>query len=236
MATTGPDQRSMTMARESDFAVLLKMSPLFAGLGEDALRGLAGLCSRRHFAAGETLFQKGDRGDALYGIRRGQIRIETGTATGQRLTLNILGAGDVFGEIALLDGGPRTADATAAEPSELFVLRREDVLAYLEREPRVAVRLIELLCQRIRFISERMEETALLPLNVKLARRLCALADDFGAEIVISQEQLGSYVGAARESVNRQLQEWRKQGLIELHRGRVVLLKRERMAAEAKRG
>ena len=117
---------------------------------------------------------------------------------------------------AVLDGQPRTADATAAEPSELFVLRREDFLAHLEREPRVAVKLIELLCQRIRWMSERMEESMLQPLPVRLARRLCALASDFGSEVHISQEQLGIFVGAARESVNRQLQQWRRDGILDL--------------------
>lgn len=222
------------MAKDSDFAVLLKMNPLFAGLGDEALKTIAALCGRRQFTVGQVLFQKGDRGDALFGIRKGQIRIETGTQRGERLTLNVLGPGDVFGEIALLDGQSRTADAVASEPSEVFVLRRDDFLAYLEREPRVAVRLIELLCQRIRWVSERMEEAVLLPLQVKLARRLCALAEDFGSEVHISQEQLGSYVGAARESVNRQLQDWRKQGILELKRGRIVLLKPDRLAAQAK--
>ncbi len=222
------------MAKETDFAVLLKMNPLFAGLGDEPIKRIAALCARRQLTAGQVLFQKGDKGDALFGIRKGQIRIETGTQKGERLTLNVLGPNDVFGEIALLDGQARPADAGASEPSEVFVLRRDDLFSYLEREPRVALRLIELLCQRIRWVSERMEEAVLLPLQVKLARRLCALADDFGSEVHISQEQLGTYVGAARESVNRQLQDWRKQGILELRRGRIVLLKRDKLAAQAK--
>ncbi|MGH6739724.1 MAG: Crp/Fnr family transcriptional regulator, partial [Bradyrhizobium sp.] len=82
---------------------------------------------------------------------------------------------------------------------------------------------IELLCQRIRWQSERMEESMLHPLPVRLARRLCALAADFGSEVHISQEQLGIFVGAARESVNRQLQSWRKDGILDLQRGRILL-------------
>jgi CRP-like cAMP-binding protein len=100
----------------------------------------------------------------------------------------------------------------------------------------VAVRLIELLCQRIRFISERMEEAVLSPLPARLARRLCALADDFGAEVNISQEQLGIYVGAARESVNRQLQEWRRAGIVDLGRGRIMLVDVKKLQAEARSG
>lgn len=222
------------MSKQTEFAVVLSMNPLFADLGADALKRISGLCHTQHLAAGEVLFQKGDDGNALFGIRRGQIRIETGASDGSRLTLNFQGAGDMFGEIAVLDGQRRTADAVASEPTELFVLRREDFMSYLEREPKVAIRLIELLCQRIRTASERMEESMLQPLPVRMARRLCALAEDYGSEVHISQEQLGIYVGAARESVNRQLQHWRRNGILELKRGRIELLNLEKLAGEAR--
>jgi CRP/FNR family cyclic AMP-dependent transcriptional regulator len=226
----------MEMSKQSEFAVLLGLNPLFSGLGAESISKIAALCHTRYLAAGEILFQKGDSGDALFGIRRGQIRIETGSAGGVRLTLNVLGAGDVFGEIAVLDGQTRTADAMAGEPSELFIVRRNDFLSYLESEPRVAVKLIALLCQRIRWASDRFEEAVLSPLQVRLARRLCALATDFGSEVHISQEQLGIYVGAARESVNRQLQQWRQQGILEIRRGRILLLNAKRLRAEAREG
>jgi CRP/FNR family transcriptional regulator, cyclic AMP receptor protein len=222
------------MSGQAEFAVLLGMNPLFTGLGADAIKRIAAMCTTRHLAAGELLFQKGETGNALYGIRRGQIRIETGTDAGGRLALNLLGAGDIFGEIAALDGETRTADATAVEPTELFVLRRNDILDYLTREPQIAVKLIELLCQRIRFINERMQESVLMPLEVRLARRLCALATDFGSEVHISQEELGHYVGAARESVNRQLREWGQKGILELHRGRILLLKMDKLRVAAR--
>jgi CRP/FNR family transcriptional regulator, cyclic AMP receptor protein len=223
------------MSKQSEFAVILGLNPLFANLGAEALNRIAALCHTQHLAPKEVLFQKGDSGDALYGIRRGQIRIETGTSGGGQLTLNFLGSGDLFGEIAALDGQPRTADATAEEQTELFVIRREDFLGFLEREPAIAVKFITLLCQRVRWISERMEEAVLLPLPVRLARRLCALATDFGSDIHISQEQLGIYVGAARETVNRQLQEWRRQGILEMGRNRISLLKMNKLSIEARR-
>lgn len=219
---------------QAEFAVMLKLNPLFADLGPDELQQIAGLCHTRQLAAGAVLFQKGDVGDALFGVRRGQIRIETGASDGSRLTLNFLGPGDVFGEVAVLDGQSRTADATAGEPTELFVLRREAFLGHLEHEPKLAVKLIGLLCQRIRWMSERMEESVLQPLPVRLARRLCALAADFGAEVHISQEQLGVFVGAARESVNRQLQAWRKDDILDLHRGRILLKNMGRLTAVAR--
>jgi len=222
------------MSKQAEFAVILKMNPMFSDLGSDELQRLSNLCHTQHLGVGEVLFQKGDSGDALFGIRRGQIRIETGAADGSRLTLNFMGPGELFGEVAVLDSQSRTADAAAAEATELFVLRREDFLSFLEREPKVAIKIIQLLCQRIRWQSERMEESVLQPLPVRLARRLCALADDFGSEVHISQEQLGVFVGAARESVNRQLQLWRKDGILDLQRGRVLLQNMTRLAAIAR--
>ena len=222
------------MSKQAEFAVILKMNPMFADLGADELARLSGLCHTQQLATGEVLFQKGDPGDALFGVRRGQVRIETGASDGSRLTLNFMGSGDLFGEVAVLDGQDRTADATAGEPTELFVLRREDFLGFLEREPKVAVRLIELLCQRIRWQSERMEESVLQPLPVRLARRRCALADYFGSEGHISQDQLGIFVGAARESVNRQLQTWRKDGIVDLQRGRIMLHNMTKLTAVAR--
>jgi CRP/FNR family cyclic AMP-dependent transcriptional regulator len=225
---------SIAMSKQAEFAVILKMNPMFADLGADELQRISALCHTQHLSAGEMLFQKGDPGDALFGVRRGQIRIETGASDGSRLTLNFLGPGDLFGEVAVLDGQSRTADAAAGEPTELFVLRREDFLGHLEREPRVAVKLIMLLCQRIRWMNERTEESVLQPLPVRLARRLCALASDFGSEVHISQEQLGVFVGAARESVNRQLQLWRKDGILDLQRGRILLQNMAKLTAVAR--
>jgi CRP/FNR family transcriptional regulator, cyclic AMP receptor protein len=222
------------MSKQAEFAVILKMNPMFSDLGSDELQRLSNLCHTQHLGVGEVLFQKGDSGDALFGIRRGQIRIETGAADGSRLTLNFMGPGELFGEVAVLDSQSRTADAAAAEATELFVLRREDFLSFLEREPKVAIKIIQLLCQRIRWQSERMEESVLQPLPIRLARRLCALADDFGSEVHISQEQLGIFVGAARESVNRQLQLWRKDGILDLQRGRILLQNMNKLTAVAR--
>src|SRR6201985_1394839 len=222
------------MSKQAEFAVILKMNPMFADLGADELQRISALCHTQHLDAGEMLFQKGDTGDALFGVRRGQVRIETGASDGSRLTLNFLGPGDLFGEVAGLDGQSRTAAATAGEASELFVLRREDFMSFLEREPKVAIKIIMLLCQRIRWQSERMEESMLQPLPVRLARRLVALAADFGSEVHISQEQLGIFVGAARESVNRQLQSWRRDGILDLQRGRILLQNLNKLTAVAR--
>src|SRR6202167_3803258 len=118
------------MSKQAESAVILKMNPMFADLGADELQRISALCHTQQLNAGEMLFRKGDAGDALFGVRRGQIRIETGASDGSRLTLNFLGPGDLFGEVAVLDGQSRSADATAGETTELFVLRSEGFLGF----------------------------------------------------------------------------------------------------------
>src|ERR1700746_1180949 len=147
------------MSKQAELSVILKMNPMFADLGADELQRISNLCHTQHMASGEVLFQKGDPGNALFGVRRGQVRIETGATDGSRLTLNFMGPGDLFGEVAVLDGQSRTADATAGEASELFVLRRGEFFCQFQREPKVAIQIIELLCQRIRWQREGMGET-----------------------------------------------------------------------------
>ena len=218
------------MSEPHHFARLLGANPFFSDLGVEAVEAIAALCVTRSLSPEETLFLKGDPGDALYAVRRGQIRIATGTDAGRRLTLNLLGSGDVFGEVALLDGRPRTADAVATEPTELFMVLRRDFLELISHRPKVAVRIIELLCERIRWMSDRMEESVLLPLPARLARRLIALCEDYGAEIQVSQEELAVFIGSTRESVNRQLQDWKRKGLIEIGRGRIRLIDRDALA------
>ena len=156
--------------------------------------------------------------------RRGQIVIETSTPEGQRHTLAFLGPGDLFGEIALLDGKGRTADAVATQATELFALRRTDLLAFLAEEPSVGVKLIEILCQRLRMLSGQIEQSLTMRLDARLSARLLLLAEDFGSEITITQEQLARSVGATRESVNRQLRQWENAGHLAIRRGAITLL------------
>ncbi|RVU13871.1 Crp/Fnr family transcriptional regulator [Methylobacterium oryzihabitans] len=219
-----------------DLARLLCANPFFASLGEEVVAALAGLCVTRSLEAGRTLFCQGDPGDALYAVRRGQVRIVAGTGDGRTTTLNLLGPGDVFGEVALLDGQPRTATAVAAEPTELFAILRRDLLGLIERRPGVAVHLIAVLCARIRWLSRRAEEAAFLSLEERLIRRLAGLREDYGCEIIASQEALARFVGASRESVNRQLQVWKREGLVALGRGRITILDADALTRRAKTG
>lgn len=202
---------------------MLRQNPFFCDLAPQTIEGLSRLCSLRSLEKGTTLFQKGDPGEALYGIRRGQVAIETGQASGERVTLALLGSGDVFGEIALLDGKVRTADAVVIEPTDVFALYRRDLMAYIAREPLVGIKFIEMLCGRLRSMSGQIEQGLFARLDARLATRLLILADDFGDEIEITQEQLARHVGATRESVNRQLRAWQKAGFLDIRRNCIVI-------------
>lgn len=204
-------------------ASLLSANPFFAGLTRGTLDRIASICRQQHLAAREVLFLKGAPSDGLYAIRRGLVRIGTTDELGQQMTMNILGGGDVFGEIALLDGRSRTADAVAMEDTDMFFLPRRDFLSLLECEPSIALQLIELLCARLRDVIERMEETTFLPAETRLARRILTLATDYGAEVHASQEELASLTGVTRETVNRQLQNWKRTGVLSLGRGRLMI-------------
>lgn len=202
---------------------ILSANPFFAGFEGDALEKIAAVCRQRHLAAREVLFLKGDPGDGLYAIRRGLIRIGTVDDLGQQMTINLLGGGDVFGEITLLDGQSRTADAVAMEDTAMFFLPRQDFMSLLNREPPIALQLIGLLCARLRDVIGRLEETTFLPSAIRLARRILVLAADYGTDVRASQEELASLTGVTRETVNRHLQSWKRTGVISLGRGRLLI-------------
>lgn len=212
-----------------ELAGFLRADPFFGAFSEEILAGIAATGVSRHLKVGEPLFLKGDDGDALFAIRHGSIEIGFAGASGQQLTLNLLGPGAVFGEIALLDGGPRTADAIARAPTTVFIVRRRDFIALLQQAPSVALQTIELLCARLRSLSDRIEDLMLLSLPVQLARRLVDLGRHKGQTIVLSQAALATMVGATRESINRQLNLWQRAGLVSLQRGRITLVDVEAM-------
>ena len=172
---------------------------------------------------------RGDPGDALYGVVSGRVRVSSQTANGKEVILNVMKPGDVFGEIALLDGQPRTASATSVSPTQLMVIQRADFLALIKREPQLAIHLIELLCGRVRWTSEQMEDTSLLNVSQRLAKRVLHLASSHGAlsddgvQIKLSQEQLAKFLGLSRQIVNKYLQTWKRKGWIALGRGKLIV-------------
>jgi CRP/FNR family cyclic AMP-dependent transcriptional regulator len=219
---------------------ILERSRLFRSLPPPALQQITALAIRRSYRNGASVFSQGDPGDALYGVASGRIRISASGPDGREIFLNIMEPGDSFGEIALLDGAPRTASATASAPSELFIIKREPFLLLLQRDAKVTYELLQLLCQRIRWTSGLAEDSALLSTPARLARRLLSLArvpgqsTAPGARVVMSQEEIARFLGLSRQMVNQYLQQWKSAGWVELGRGQITLLQvdaLERVAA-----
>jgi CRP/FNR family transcriptional regulator, cyclic AMP receptor protein len=213
---------------------VLQHNYLFRGLPDQAVHRLAALATRRSYDKGEIIFAQGDEGDALYGVASGRVRISATGAGGQEVFLNIMEPGDTFGEIAVMDGLPRTAAATALDQATLIVIKRQDFLQLLEREPQLAIHLLKLLCERLRWTSELVEESAFLTGPARLAKRLLILASLHGRsvevgklELRISQAELARFLGISRQIVNQHLSDWRKHSWVELGRSRIVICNAE---------
>jgi CRP-like cAMP-binding protein len=210
---------------------MIESSSLFKGLPGDILDKIAKLRVRRRLEPGEVLFRKGDAGDALYGVMAGRLRIHANATDGRDALLNIMGPGDVFGEIALIDGLPRTADATAIDKVELVMLRRAEFLDLLRRENELTLHLLELTCRRLRWLSDMVEDATFLSAPARLAKRLLHLAEQNGEKsdggvrinLRLSQRAIGELAGVSRETTNKHLRNWSRLGWISLKRETVVL-------------
>ena len=219
---------------------VLEHNFMFRGLPGRTIDELATLAHRRSFQKGSMIFSQGDEGDALYGIASGRVRISTSDDKGHEVFLNVLGPGDTFGEIALLDGLERTAGAMAVESSTLVVIPRSQFLEHLSRDPSLALHLVKLLCQRLRWVSDLVEESAFLTGPARVAKRLASLvqsygrpADGAGLELKISQAELGQFLGVSRQIVNQYLQAWSNEGWVSLKRGRIIVIDMDALRAVA---
>ncbi len=219
---------------------LLAQVPLFSGLNPGELDGLAALVRRHRYATGEIIFHKDDAGTALYVIEKGEVKIVLGSAEGKEVVLSLLGPGDFFGELALLDGEPRSADAVAMETSELLILQRQDFLRFIVLQPQVAVNLMAVLSRRLRRVDQLVHDAAFLPVRLRLIRTLLDLAQtqgQAGSEGVViatplTQTVLADMVLATRESINKWLGYYAEKGLVRHDRGRLTLLDIERLRKE----
>jgi CRP-like cAMP-binding protein len=177
---------------------------------------------------------QGEPAQALFGIVHGKLKVVSCGPDGRDTVLGIMSDGEVFGEVALLDGGKRSATCTALEPCELLVIDRVQFMHLLEDSPSIAVKLLHVLAQRLRRLSQRSEDAAFLDVPSRLARSLLDLATRFGERqrapasgiciaLRLSQQELGELVGATRESVNKHLSDWTRQGFLKLRDGRMVI-------------
>lgn len=219
---------------------LLRRSFIFKELAPDLLERLAQLTTVRHLDRGAVLFQQGDEGSALYAVVEGLVRISIADRAGKEYILGLMEAGDVFGEIALLDGLPRTASATATEATVLLVIDRAEFLTVVERQPRIARHLIELLCERLRSNTTRLGEFAFSDLRSRLARTIDSLAvahgehtgDGVRIALKLSQSELSHMLGVTREAINKQFKAWSTAGMVRLDGGRIVIIDQPRFTAE----
>jgi len=210
----------------------LRRNELLGQLEPDEMDEFLALAKVRCFDTDQTIFQKSDPGDCLYAIVSGRVGITTESEAGKAILLNMLKPGEVLGEIALLDGKERTANAVALERSDLLRIDRADFMPFLERHPRLAIRLMGVLCDRLRWTSDIIEDTMFLDIPHRLAKRLMTLASQFGRsteeglliDIRLSQEKLGQMLGSTRESINKGLKLLEHKGLIEMAGGYIRVI------------
>ena len=222
----------------SDKVALLRNHPLFRHLAPPILERISAYCRRRTAAKGSTIFKKGDPGTGLIGVLAGAVKISVTSEDGRDIVLNTIREGEVFGEIALLDGHPRTADATAISDCELFVLERREFIPFLRTQPDVILKLVEILCSRLRKTSDQVHELTFLSLSSRLAKTLLRLTENTGdlssgRRIAITQREMSELVGRSRESTNKQLRMWHKVGWVRLERRSITVLKPEKLAEVA---
>ncbi|WP_037307557.1 Crp/Fnr family transcriptional regulator [Ruegeria halocynthiae] len=175
---------------------------------------------------GEVLFEQGDKGDALYAILEGTLEVSFLAMSGRKLSLTLMRPGEVFGEIALFDSGPRTATIAAAEPSRVLRVRHQDVMNQIRQHPDLAVDMIRLAGLRMRWMGSQLNEQVFLPMPIRLARKLLHLSglqDDPSTRITLSQSELAEFVGATREAVSKTISTWKRDNVVEASRGGLMI-------------
>ena len=224
----------------SKLAVLRK-HPYFADLEPDAFDQLCRYAKHSTLKRGATIFAKGDPGTSLFAVISGTVKISISSPDGRNAILNLIGAGEIFGEIALLDGGARSADAIANSNCELFVIDRREFIPFVRSQPALAMKFIELLCTRLRWTSDQVEQVILQNLPGRLASALLRLTEKHklapqGRTIAITQQEISEMVGMTRESINKQLRAWAARDWVRLEHGAIVVLKAEPLQTLADAG
>jgi CRP-like cAMP-binding protein len=218
--------------RLTDKLAPLRNHALFRAFPPAVIEHLATYMTRRSVRQGATIFTKGDEGATLMAVLWGSVKISVSAGEGHEAVLNIIKPGQVFGEIALLDGRARTADAIAMTDCELMVIDRRDFIPFLRREPDVALKCIEVLCTRIRHASEQVEDVMYLTFAARLAKALLQLSGGLDSatarrSVQITQRELGTIVGMSRESTNKQLQAWKARDWVRIERGTIAVVNAE---------
>jgi CRP-like cAMP-binding protein len=216
------------VSRTVNKRAFLREHPIFGALEPELLDQLSSYAVPRSVKRGTVIFARGDSGSSLFAICSGTVKISAPSAHGKGAVFNVISEGAIFGEIAVLDGLPRTADATALTDCELMVIERRDFVALLRERSDFAIKLIEVLCRRLRHTTDQLEDIMFLDLPGRLAKALLqAAAGDgkvvAGTKIALTQRNLSEMIGRSREGTNKQLRAWEKQQQIKLQRGGVVI-------------
>ena len=221
----------MAAITESAKRDVLAATPIFASLSREELGALAGLVVERRVRRDQAVVRRGDPDASLLILVAGRLRAGSVSADGREVTIGVMEAGAVLGEIALLDGQPRSLDVTAMTDSTLLVVDRRDFLPFLKARPDLMLRVMALLCDRLRRASKAFEDVALASLSARLARLLLNLAAEHGApgadgiriRIRLSQRDMSAQVAATRERVNKQLRQWHEAGVLGEQDGDLVV-------------
>ncbi len=207
----------------------------------EACARLAAAATRRRYGAGEAIFQKGDAGTAVMIVASGRVAIASRSIDGRPIVLDVMGPGELFGEVAAVDGGPRTADATAIEGTDVLAIPRDAFVDFLERSAAAPLALLRLICERFRAADETIEDLHVTSARARLAKRLLGLAEHQGEpaadgrRVRLSQAMLAKMAGTTREAVNRSLGHWERQGLVRVEHGHVVVVDSAGLEAEVAR-
>ena len=222
------------MVDTSSMTDALAAVPLFAGLDAAGLADLARGMRVRRFRRGETVFHVGDPGDALFIVMAGSIKITLPADTGDEAILATLRSGDFFGELALLDGAPRSATAVAIEPTETYVLSRDGFRELIASQAQMREALLATLAAEVRRLTNHVEELHFLDITGRLASRLVRLAAEGGSSRLpdggirlagpLTQGDLAAMIGCTRQSVNKLLGMFSDDGFIRLERDRIVVV------------
>ena len=241
MQDMSPPRKNRPQHRSADKRVILRDHYLFGKLTPQHIDRLSACIVTKTVKRGTNIFAKGDPGTSLCAIGAGTVRISVPSVEGKDAVLDVLGKGSILGEIALLDGHPRTADAIAVTDCELFVIERRDFLPLMREEPEIALKIIEILCSKLRRTTQQAEEVMFLDLPSRLAKALMRLLDGDTAgmqerKVTITQKDLGNIIGMSRESTNKQLRIWADKKLVRLERNAVVILAIDSLADIAELG
>jgi CRP/FNR family transcriptional regulator, cyclic AMP receptor protein len=223
----------------SDF---LKNIPLFQQLTQEDRDHLSSSIRNQTLKKGDILFHKGSKGTALYIIKKGKIKVSLPSSLGDEVVLAIFSDGDFFGEMALLDGMPRSADATAIEPTELLLLNRQDFISFLNGNKNAVQAVLQSLSLRLRKTDDLLEDTCFLNISARFAKKLLELAAKHGhqdgetihIDLAFTQKDLASMVGATRESINKELRVLREKGLVSIRENSIYIHNLERLKRRAR--